>query len=207
VHIVLTDLLTCPRCGPDFGLILLAERMEGRKVIEGRLGCANCREEYPVHNGEPDLRLVPPATAWTPASGDAERALRFAALLGVGHAPGTVLVYGADAGLLGGIRDLLPNARVLGAGPGALPGVGAEGVDWAVVGDRVPLRSGSLRGLAFALPPGEALLDEALRVLAPGAHLVVDPAPPGLAASLVPKGVEILLEQDGATVASYPARR
>jgi uncharacterized protein YbaR (Trm112 family) len=207
VHIVLTDLLTCPRCGPDFGLILLAERMEGRQVIEGRLGCANCRDEYPIHDGEPDLRLVPPTAAWTPASGDAERALRYAALLGVGHAPGTVLVYGADAGLLGGIRDLLPNARVLGAGPGALPGAGADGVDWAVVGDRIPLRSGSLRGLAFALPPGEALLDEALRVLAPGAHLVVDPAPPGLTAGLARKGVEILLEQDGAAVASYPAPR
>jgi uncharacterized protein YbaR (Trm112 family) len=205
VHIVLTDLLTCPRCGPDFGLILLAERMEGRQVIEGRLGCANCREEYPVHHGEPDLRLVPPTASWTPASGDAERALRFAALLGVGHAPGTVLVYGADAGLLGGIRDLLPNARVLGAGPGALPDAG--GVDWAVVGDRIPLRSGSLRGLAFALPPEEALLDEALRVLAPGAHLVADPAPPGLTAALARRGAEILLEQDGAAVASRPAPR
>jgi uncharacterized protein YbaR (Trm112 family) len=207
VHLVLTDLLTCPRCGPEFGLILLAERMEGRQVIEGWLGCANCREEYPIHEGEPDLRLLPPSSAWTPASGDVDRALRFAALLGVGHAPGTVLVYGADAALLGGIRDLLPNARVLGAGPGVLPGASADGVDWAVVGDRIPLRTGSLRGLAFALPPGEELVDEALRVLARGAHLVADPAPPELAAELAGRGAEILLEQDGVTVASYPAAR
>ena len=43
MHILLTDTLTCPRCGPDFGLILLAERIEGRRVMDGHLGCANCR--------------------------------------------------------------------------------------------------------------------------------------------------------------------
>ena len=46
MHILLTDVVTCPRCGPEFGLILLADRFEERRVMQGRLGCPNCREEY-----------------------------------------------------------------------------------------------------------------------------------------------------------------
>ena len=206
MHIVVTDVLTCPRCGPEFGLIVLAERMEGRAVMEGRLGCANCRDQYPIHEGVPDLRRAPPVSGWEPASGDADRALRFAALLGVGHAPGSVLVYGADAALLGGIAELLPNARVIGAAPGDLPGATQAGLDWVLIDDQVPLRSGSLRGVAFATPPNEELIAEALRALAPGAHLLLDPAPAGVGERLRSRGAELLLEQDGAAVASYRGR-
>jgi uncharacterized protein YbaR (Trm112 family)/SAM-dependent methyltransferase len=59
VHLLLTDRVTCPRCGPRFGLILLAERVVDRRVLEGHLGCPNCREHYPVRKGYGDLR--PPA--------------------------------------------------------------------------------------------------------------------------------------------------
>ena len=40
MHILLTDALTCPRCGPDFGLIVLAEGVEDRRVP-----CENNRAE------------------------------------------------------------------------------------------------------------------------------------------------------------------
>lgn len=56
MHILLTDRLTCPRCGPTFGLILLSDRMEDRRVVSGRLGCANCRESYPIRGAVADLR-------------------------------------------------------------------------------------------------------------------------------------------------------
>jgi uncharacterized protein YbaR (Trm112 family) len=51
MHIVLTDVLTCPRCGPEFGLILLAHHVEARRVSSGALGCSNCREKYPIVEG------------------------------------------------------------------------------------------------------------------------------------------------------------
>ena len=38
MHILLTDLLFCPRCGPQHGLILLANRLEERRVLDGWLG-------------------------------------------------------------------------------------------------------------------------------------------------------------------------
>jgi len=56
VYLLLTDHLRCPRCGPEHGLVLLGERIEARRVLEGVLGCANCRERYPVRGGWADLR-------------------------------------------------------------------------------------------------------------------------------------------------------
>lgn len=51
MHLTLTDKLTCPRCGPDSGLILLADRIRDRRVLEGSLDCADCMERYPIRGG------------------------------------------------------------------------------------------------------------------------------------------------------------
>lgn len=207
MHIVVTDLLSCPRCGPEFGLVVLADRMDGRQVMEGWLGCANCRDRYPIVAGVPELSLRPTTTDWEPSSAtDPEQALRFAALLGIGHGPGTVLVYGAAVDLLAGIAALIPNARVVGAAPGAIPGAVESGLDWVRVGERLPFHSGSLRGVAFATPPDGTLIAEALRVLAPGGHLLVDPAPAGTGERLIESGADLLLDQQGAAVACKPGR-
>lgn len=53
----LSDLLTCPRCGPGYGLVLLPYEASDRRVRTGVLGCANCRERYPVEEGVADLRV------------------------------------------------------------------------------------------------------------------------------------------------------
>ena len=86
MYILLTDALTCPRCGPDFGLLVLADRMAERRVIEGALGCANCRSSYPIRNAAADLRVAPSASTEStgpaesdeagPSDGDAEAAVR-----------------------------------------------------------------------------------------------------------------------------------
>jgi uncharacterized protein YbaR (Trm112 family) len=201
MHIVVTDVLACPRCGGDHGLIVLAERMEGRDVVEGSLGCANCRETYAIHGGVALLRRPGAAReeqVLEPA--DDARALRFAALLGLGDGSGTVLAHGASAGLVEGIQRLLPHALLVGSSLAPPPASGVE--SWAVVEPPLPFRPGSLRGMvvAGAAPPEVAV--QAARLLAPGARLVVDPAPPGLAAELRSAGMEILLEQDGVAVAS-----
>src|SRR3954451_16175772 len=114
MHILLTDLLACPRCGPEFGLVLLADRVEDRRVLEGRLGCPNCREQYPVVHGALDARLpaerVASAASVEAAVGagdDPEAAVRLAALLGLADARGTVLVAGPGAALAGDIAALV----------------------------------------------------------------------------------------------------
>lgn len=77
MNTALVDHLACPRCGPSFGLVLLAKdvrdpgaddpRARGRVVRRGELGCPNCREAYPVEEGCADLRPPPRAPLPPPA--------------------------------------------------------------------------------------------------------------------------------------------
>ncbi|MGH7444651.1 MAG: Trm112 family protein, partial [Longimicrobiales bacterium] len=116
MYILLTDILTCPRCGPEFGLILLADRMEERRVLAGVLGCANCREHYPITGGYGAF-----GSGWpieTDAPND-DAAVRLAALLGVTEGPGFVLLVGAPATHAGALADMIPGLEVVAASDSA----------------------------------------------------------------------------------------
>jgi uncharacterized protein YbaR (Trm112 family) len=208
MHILLTDIVTCPRCGPEFGLILLAERVEERRVLQGRLGCSNCREMYPVEGGVLDLRVVEGAES-DAAALDEDAAVRMAALLGLAGAGGTVLVAGPGAELAPGIASLVPGLEVVALTHRPFRGAEAPGVSRVAGGPALPLRGGMLRGVALTgAAAAEVPLHEALRVLAPGTRLLLDPAPAGAAEALGGAGAEVLLEQDGVLVArkTGPAR-
>ena len=76
MHILLTDALTCPRCGPEHGLILLADAIEERRVVSGKLGCPNCRTTFPIAGGGGTVPAfgggpVPPVPTAGPASSGA----------------------------------------------------------------------------------------------------------------------------------------
>jgi uncharacterized protein YbaR (Trm112 family) len=201
MHILLTDIVTCPRCGPEFGLILLADRVEERRVLQGRLGCANCREMYPVEGGVLDLRLAEGAEDSSSAS-DPDAAVRLAALLGLAGAGGTVLVAGPGAELAPGIAALVPGLEVVALTARPAAGPEAPGVSRVAGGPSIPLRGGMLRGVALTgAAAAEIPLAEALRVLAPGTRLLLDPAPAGAAEALGGMGAEVLLEQEGVLVA------
>jgi uncharacterized protein YbaR (Trm112 family) len=204
MHILLTDILTCPRCGPAFGLIVLADRMEDRQVIEGTLGCANCRNGYPVRGGAADLRLGGGAhPVGEPAAVDAERAFRLAALSGVADRQGAMLVAGAAPGALAEVARLLPNAQVVGLG--TAPPERAPGGSWVVADAGLPFRDRSLLAVGVVGPGGPADLVELARVVAPGGRLVLDGAGPVEGDSLAAAGWTPLLEQEGVAVASRTA--
>jgi uncharacterized protein YbaR (Trm112 family) len=201
MHILLTDVLTCPRCGPEFGLIALADDMDERRVVAGRLGCANCREEFTVHGGVADLRLGGEVEKGGAIEGD-ERAYRTAALLGVGQGMGTVLVLGGSPDLVDSVDDLLPNALVIGGGLD--PDVPAAGAGWILHGERLPFRDGSLRGVALLGSVDPAWITEAARVTVQGARVVLDPAPAGAPDLLANLRLTVILDQDDVVVASAP---
>lgn len=207
--ILVTDLLACPRCGPDFGLVLLAERMEERRVVDGRLGCANCREAYPVRGGVADLRLPgsgqPAAAEGAPA--DPEAAVRLAALMGLAGFSGMALLAGPGADHAAAVAALVPEVEVIAVGEAPRSG-GEPRVSRLVASPgRFPLRGGLLRAAALTGgTPDETALHEGLRVLAPSARLVVDPAPPEAAARLRAAGARLLLEEPGVVVAAAPGR-
>lgn len=205
MHILLTDVLRCPRCGPEFGLVLLADAVEDRRVSGGRLGCANCRETYPVAGGTVDLRVPGgeplPAGEGGPAAPD--EAVRLAALLGLTEAWGAVMLVGAGADLAGSLASLVPGVEVVHASGAPEAGTGGTGVSRVAAGAPLPLAPRSLRGVS--LGRGAAgLMEEAVRVLAPGGRLVVEGAPAGAAEALAAAGLRVLLDQDGWTVAERP---
>jgi uncharacterized protein YbaR (Trm112 family) len=50
------DILCCPVCKGD--LVLHVETENDKEILEGRLNCAACRVDYPIHEGIPNL--LPP---------------------------------------------------------------------------------------------------------------------------------------------------
>jgi uncharacterized protein YbaR (Trm112 family) len=205
VHILLTDLLACPRCGPEHGLVLLADRVEERRVIEGRLGCPNCREQYRIHAGVADLRSAAESGhAERGASGegappDPDEAMRLGALLGLAEAAGTVLLAGQCSRHAPALASLLEQLEVVAYGAAEPVGGAATRVTRMRGGARLPFRDGVLRGVALsaaAAPPAEAL-----RVVQPGGRVVLLGASAEDARGLEAAGGQLLLEQDGVVVA------
>jgi len=49
----LMDILCCPVCKGD--LALQVEKEDEKEVLEGKLYCAACNVDYPIHEGIPDL--------------------------------------------------------------------------------------------------------------------------------------------------------
>ena len=202
MHILLTDLATCPRCGPEWGLILLADELADRSVVQGRLGCANCREEYPIHHGVADLRLrgSRPDTGHK-AGSDPERALRLAALLGVTRG-GWILLVGGGAELANSMRALVPEvdfARIAGTEDAYS---GADDSNLILADSGLPLRGATVRGVALASGADPALVQEAARVVAPGGRVVVEGSGPEVRMRAEAAGLEVLLEDAGTLVAA-----
>jgi uncharacterized protein YbaR (Trm112 family) len=227
VHILLTDILTCPRCGPEFGLILLAERMVERRVLEGALGCSNCREKYPIRGGavhfaEPhaggpagtETRAVQDDAAAAidaaAAGTDADDALRLAALMGVTHGPAYVLIAGPAVVRAARVGSLVEGLEVITATMAdaadvvptpAPPGAGVAAVSRLVIAARLPLASARLAAVALTGAAADSLLEEGARVLGPLGRLVLEPAPSDATVRLTAAGLRVLAQEAGTIVA------
>ncbi|MBW3553836.1 MAG: hypothetical protein KY466_10000 [Gemmatimonadetes bacterium] len=198
MHVSLTDVLTCPRCGPGHGLILLPEAVRDRRVVSGFLGCADCRERYPVREGVADLSgggdVGTGGGAW---GGEGGEAVRLAGLLGLGEAQGVVLLAGPAAAAGRELSGLLEAVEVVVAGTSA-----EAGVSVLRVGGALPFQSAKLRGVALTGPAADLLLEEGARVLAPLARLLLDPAPADARERLAAEGLRVVAEEGGAVLAS-----
>jgi len=209
LHILLTDALTCPRCGPEWPLILVAERTENRRIQTGTLGCANCHTHFRVENGFADLRLETEAKTETetetePRPSD-EEAVRTAALLGVTEGPGLVLVEGKGAVNAAAIAQLVPGLEVIAAWPPMASQPETEGVTRVAIGTVLPFRNASMRGVALTGIGSEALIADAARVVAPRGRVVVLNGDASVAEKLEGAGLRVLARDERATVAARTA--
>jgi uncharacterized protein YbaR (Trm112 family) len=211
VHILLTDILTCPRCGPRAGLILLSDRIEDRRIASGRLGCANCREVYPIENGVADLRHpTVPRLETCPPGGEPEedRAIRVAALLGAQPANATLLLVGGGSALAARVAEIFPEVHLVVSAPEPAGAAGAHALLSPIAhGARLPFRDGSFRGVAVVDVAVEPIALELARVLTPGARVVADGAPADAEEFLRDSGLDILLAQGSTVVAATPDHR
>ena len=207
MHILLTDRLTCPRCGPDFGLILLAKRLVERRVLDGALGCPNCRDQFPIEGGFADLRPPPrdPLVAALPAEDpDIEATNRLAALLGVSEGPGTVALVGSVAVHAAALADRLPEIEVVAVDAATRVEVERERVSRMVTGVELPFHPWTFRALATV---GDVVTpEEGVRVVGHGGRMVMELPAPDATAQLERAGSRILLQEDGWIVALRETR-
>jgi len=199
----MTDRLTCPRCGPAFGLILRADRLEDRRALEGGLGCPNCREVYPISGGAGDLRPPPrqdtaPAPLPEPEPGRVEVAH---ALLGVAEGPGEMAFLGRAARFAPLLSSRIPDVEVAAVDAAVLSWEEAPGVSRLLAGARLPFADRKLRGVLLEGEGAADLLREAARIVAPGHRVVVLDAPQGTAGTLMAAGLTVKLDQEGVVVA------
>ncbi len=204
MHLVLTDVLTCPRCGPRFGLILLADRVIERRVLEGALGCANCRERYPIRGGFADLR-PPPAPSLSevvaPVAEGGEAAVRLGALLGLREGKGFWLLAGEGTRHAPAVAALVEGVEVV-ATDAALAGWPEEaGVSRIAAGGELPFHDRSLPGVALTGGAADTLLEEGARVLGPLGRLVLTGAPADAERRLGAVGLGVLAREGETVVA------
>lgn len=213
MHLLLTDRLTCSRCGPTFGLILLADRTEERRVFEGSLGCPNCRDRYPITAGFGDLR--PPPRAPRPGAtddtspvprdeDDGDRVTSVAAAMGLGHGGGNSLLLGDAVGLATRLAGAVPEMEFVAADARAEAWTETPGVSRLVCGaGALPFFDRTIRGVAIDSGRlDETVAREIARVLAPRHRAVVIRPGPDAAAVLRQVGLDQQVEAPDLLVAS-----
>ena len=214
MHILLTDLLICPRCGPGFGLILIADHLENRRVIEGSLGCPNCRDRYPVEGGFGDLRPPPRKTrdeASDVAPPASPSAMEVAALLGLTGGRGNVALIGDVAGHATALAALVPDVEFVGVAPGLRGWEEGDGVSRLDAGVSLPFSDGSLRGVGLFAErespmAGEpSMAGELARAVARDGRIAVWGAPGAVGEwerALRSEGCDVLASEETAVVVS-----
>jgi len=181
MFIELTDHLRCPAVHEERFLVLLPDRIEGRSVREGQLGCPVCGRTFAVTDGVLDFG----GGSWV----DHPTALRpdaISALSGV-NGPGGYLVLVGPPGE--GWREVaaeLPGVGLVAVNPG--PGVADEPGLSVLRAGTLPLKSASMRGVVLGRPYGDdpAWVREAARAVLPGLRVVGEGEdPPGEAVDLL----------------------
>jgi uncharacterized protein YbaR (Trm112 family) len=191
MFIELTDHLRCPVDHEESFLVLLPDRIEGRSVLAGQLGCPVCGRTYELRDGVLDLGGAPD---WTEDSETVLDAEAVTALTGL-HGPGGYLtLVGSVASLWQEIAELNPGVALVAVNPPA--GMGnTPGISVLRAG-RIPLKSGAMRGVVLGKTFGGSAdwVSEAARVVLPGLRVVGEGPDPS------PAVIDLMASADGVWV-------
>jgi hypothetical protein len=186
MHVDLIDRLRCMNRHADSWLVAVSSRSDGRRILDGTLGCPECGAEYAITGGVTwfGREEVVPAPGPAPADADAE-CTRLAALLGLDERGGVYLLAGTWAALAAGLVQFGTAQLLLASAPGGYD-------EWSTIrgaGDALPLAEGSVRGVAIdrASP---ALGASAAKVLVASGRLVAPAVAP------IPEGITVLARDE-----------
>jgi uncharacterized protein YbaR (Trm112 family) len=181
MFIELVDSLRCVSAHEDTWLVAGVTRMDGRRIVEGKLGCPVCHREYPVRDGVAwfaGAPFGPESSHLTPAPSVAteDRAMRAAALLGLTEAGGIVVLGGSWAGCADAIAELSPSHVVV--LNRAIPIDAPQTVSRLVVGERLPFAAGAVRAVALDAELAATSLESATAALRGRGRLVAPVSTP-----------------------------
>jgi uncharacterized protein YbaR (Trm112 family) len=197
MFIELTDHLRCPDDHDESFLVLLPDRMEGRSVRWGQLGCPVCGRTFELRDGVLDLGDAPD---W-PASDSSLDAEAITALTGL-HGPGGYLaLVGSAASMWRQVAELNRGVALVAINPpdGVIDEVGLS----VLRAGRLPLKSGSMRGVVLAKPYGDKpdWVSEAARAVLPGLRVVGEGRDPS------PNVIDLMASADGVWVGTRTTSR
>lgn len=203
MHIEFIDLLRCPAEHEDSWLVAAVTKMEGRLVIEAKLGCPVCSASYLVRDGvalfdgsssTDDVPVAKPTAPQTAA--DSDDPVVIAAYLGLTSPDAVALLTGdwartaEEVAVLIGARIISLNAEH--------PTHRLENVAEMRGAGRIPLAGKSIHGAALdAAHSTPSMLHDVTRVLRPRGRLVA-----AAAAQLPPQFRELARDADN-VVAEY----
>jgi uncharacterized protein YbaR (Trm112 family) len=178
MFIELTDHLRCPADHDEAFLVLLPDRVEGRSIRTGTLGCPICDRRFALQDGVLDTGDTP-SPGLEPGKLTAEALAPLAGLNGPG---GYLVLVGPPAARWRDVAELVPGVALVAVNPP--PEVADEAGISVLRGGRLALKTSSMRGVVLGPPYGgdPAWVQEAARVVLPGLRVVGEgPDPdPGL---------------------------
>jgi hypothetical protein len=167
MFIELTDALRCTADHPESYLVLLPGVMDGRQVLSGELGCPVCGRVVPLVDGVADFGGSVPSEGQTALSAEA-----VAAFLGISGAGGYLALVGGVTALADELGRLLPDVGLALINPrNPVSPASAAGI---LHGGRLPLKSGSMRGVVLGgdYSSKREWVQDAVRAVLPGLRVI-----------------------------------
>jgi hypothetical protein len=173
MFIELTDHLRCPGNHAESFLVLLPDRIDGRSVRAGQLGCPICGRTFELTEGVLDTGDAP-RPASSPAEPTAIDAVALTTLVGLTGPGGYLVLVGALAGLGDQVAEANPGVAIVAVNPPE--GLRDTPAISVLRSGRIPLKSNSMRGVVLSRPYASEPLwvSEAARVVLPGLRILGD---------------------------------
>ena len=168
VFIELTDLLRCPNPHDESFLVLLPDKMDGRSVRAGQLGCPVCGRTFELVEGVFDAGGAPPDLRGTTGlTGE-----NLSVLMGLSGPGGYAALVGPVASLWQEVAALNPGVALVAINP---PKTVTDSAGVSVVrGGMIPIKSRTLRGVVLGRPYADdpIWVRDAARLVLPGLRVV-----------------------------------